>query len=278
MKNACGQKWMLSAEKGRGGASVRSEFESVGVSMRTQMVGSLDAVALHDALLTAAERDDGIAFVGIDHPLVREAVKVVRERGVGVVSLMTDVVSPNRTGYVGIDNRAAGRTAGLLMGRFLGGHSGVSAVGLMVGSHSYRGHEEREAGFRSILAERFPHLTIVTLAECRDDDDISERLVIEALAARPEIAGIYNVGGGSFGIGSALTRAAASHIVFIGHELTAYTRRFLVSGVTDAIINQDTGAEIRAAVRMLANHASGLPPLQGVTMPRVEIIVAENLW
>ena len=44
-----------------------------------------------------------------------------------------------------LDNRAAGRTAGYLVGRFIGARKGK--VAMIAGSLSYRGHEESEMGF-----------------------------------------------------------------------------------------------------------------------------------
>ena len=48
-------------------------------------------------------------------------------------------------------------------------------VALFAGSLSYRGHEEREMGFRHILADEFPNLRIVELREVRDDLERSYR-------------------------------------------------------------------------------------------------------
>ena len=70
------------------------------------------------------------------------------------MTLVSDIAHAPRLGYVGIDNRNAGRLAGHLLGRFVPGSAGE--VALFAGSLSYRGHEEREMGFRHILAEDFP--------------------------------------------------------------------------------------------------------------------------
>ena len=84
-----------------------------------------------------------------------------------MLTLVSDIANAPRLAYVGIDNRNAGRLAGHLLGRFVPGSTGE--VALFAGSLSYRGHEEREMGFRHILAEDFPHLGVVELREVRDD-------------------------------------------------------------------------------------------------------------
>ena len=47
----------------------------------------------------------------------------------------------------------------------------------------------------------------------------------------------------------------AKDIVFIAHEVTEGSRRALIRGTIDAIINQDAGHEVRSAVRVLIAKA-----------------------
>src|SRR5690606_2755928 len=101
-----------------------------------------------------------------------------------------------------IDNRSAGRLAGYLMGRLLG--SGKHKVALFAGSLSYRGHEEREMGFRHILAEEFSNLEVIDLTEVRDDNERAYQAAKTHLEEHPAIGAIYNIGAGNRGIARAL--------------------------------------------------------------------------
>ncbi|MDE0992193.1 MAG: hypothetical protein OSA23_03270 [Rhodospirillales bacterium] len=69
--------------------------------------------------------------------------------------MVSDLSTSGRLSYVGIDNRAAGRTAGYLMGKFSPATSGK--VILVVGSFglNYWDHEERKMGFQRFLMERY---------------------------------------------------------------------------------------------------------------------------
>jgi LacI family transcriptional regulator len=61
-----------------------------------------------------------------------------------------------------------------------------------------------------------------------------------------DFLGIYNIGAGTSGIGEAIEEAGrGGEITFVGHELMRVTRRFLISGVLDAVINQN-GRQRRA--------------------------------
>ena len=244
------------------------------VAARVRRVPGFDPTRLARALVETGKDTDGIAFVAIDHPAVREAVNDLERDGTPVVTLLSDLATTRRRAYVGIDNRAAGRTAGYLLGRFMGRPAGK--VAMLCGNLSYRGHEEREMGFRHILAEEFPGLEIVGLSEVQDDVEQSHSRARDLLAAHPDLVGIYNIGGGNRGVAQALSEAARSRdIVFIGHELTEHTRRFLIDGTMDAAINQDPVAEAGQAIRLLCAAAhdreESAPPV------RIEVFLRENL-
>ena len=98
---------------------------------------------------------------------VREAINGLVERGVAVVTLVSDVPSSKRSHYAGIDDSSAGRTAATLMGRYLGNKNGK--VGLIAGSLSLRDHIERRFGFEQVMLHEFPHLSILPVLESRDD-------------------------------------------------------------------------------------------------------------
>jgi LacI family transcriptional regulator len=246
------------------------------VAARCHRIEGFDPSALAESLLRIGASSDGVAFVALDHPQVREAVNTLVEAGTPVVTVVSDIANSRRLGYVGIDNRAAGRTAGYLLGRLSGGRRGK--VAMIAGSLSYRGHEEREMGFRHILAEEFPELEIVGLREGRDDFNANLVQARELLEQVPDLLGIYNIGGGSRGVGQALIETGrAREILFVGHELTTFTRRFLIDGVMDAVINQNPHQEVAGSIRMLLDHHARRDSMTDTDRARIEIFVRENL-
>ncbi|QOZ55679.1 LacI family DNA-binding transcriptional regulator [Bradyrhizobium sp. CCBAU 53338] len=219
---------------------------------------------------------DGIAVVALDHPGVRAAINDLVDAGTKVVTLVSDVPSSRRHHYVGIDNIAAGRTAGALVGRLVGQKSGK--IGIIAGSQGLRDHAERIFGFNQVMASEFSHLDILPLLEGRDDDDRSEQLISRLLGKHPDIIGLYNVGAGTQGVAKALTEAGREkQIVFIAHDLTAMTRRLLLQGTLDAAISQNPGHEARAAVRVLLSLARNEPILSEQENIRIDILMRDNL-
>jgi len=239
-------------------------------------VDVFDPDALASALELLSPTYHGIATVALDHPRVRAAIDDLAARNVAVVTLVSDAPSSRRIHYVGIDNPAAGRTAATLMGRFLSGRKGT--VGVIAGSLSLRDHAERQFGFHQILSSEYPDLAVLPALEGRDDSECTRVLTAELLKRHPDLLGIYNAGAGNRGIAAALEQSGkARDIVWIAHELTQHTRRFLLHGTIDAIINQDPGHEARSAGRILLAHCWAEPIVLDQERIRIDIFLRDNL-
>lgn len=256
--------------------AIASHLVSERVHIDLRLTDVFDAATLAATLDSIGDIYEGVAVVALDHPRVREAINGLVERGVAVVTLVSDVPSSKRVHYAGIDNSSAGRTAATLMGRFLAGRKGK--VGLIAGSLSLRDHIERRFGFEQVLAQEFPHLAILPVLESRDDWQRVEKVTAEMLTAHPDLIGIYNVGAGARGIVTALENAGRQkQITYIAHELTDHTRRALVDGTIDVIINQNAGHEVRSAVRVLMAKADRTPLIEAMEHIRIDIFVRDNL-
>lgn len=248
---------------------------STETTVRIHRIEGLVAEVLAEALTDLRGQTDGVAIIAIDHPLVREAIRDLASHDIPVLTLVSDISNVPRIGYVGVDNRAAGRLAGHLMGRFIGPGSGKVAV--FAGSLSYRGHEEREMGFRHSLAEDFPDLKIVQEIEIRDDIERAYQETRKLLATIDDLRGIYDIGAVNKGIARGIDEAGrGKHVVFIGHELTEPTRRFLLSGTMDAVLDQNPRAEALKAVDQLIRATRGESGLNGTPI-RIEAIFRENI-
>jgi LacI family transcriptional regulator len=231
--------------------------------------------ALAATLLDFRGRTSGVGVVALDHPTVREAIRELAASGVVVLTIASDILYVPRVAYVGIDNRAAGRLAGYLLRRFVGAERPAETA-LFAGSLAYRGHEEREIGFRHLLAEEAPNLRIVELREMRDDE---ERAYVEAgslLDAYPRLAAIYNVGAGNAGIARALKERGREHeVTFIAHELSDGNKLLLLDSTLDAVIDQNPRVEAREALNILERAARGEP--LSYHPPRLHVIFKENI-
>jgi LacI family transcriptional regulator len=245
-------------------------------SVETTKTNVFNPVELTRTLESLAGRYDGVAVVALDHQSVRAAIDDLVAGGTYVVTLVSDVPGSRRHRYIGIDNVAAGRTAGSLMGRFV--RSGAGKIGVIAGSQSLRDHAERIFGFNQVMSLEYPQLSILSPVEGNDHDGESEALMMRLIADHPDLLGVYNVGAGTPGVAKAISDAGReSTMTFIGHDLTNVTRKCLLRGVMDAVVAQDAGHEARSALRVLLSLIRGEPILAEQEKIRIDIVMRDNL-
>jgi LacI family transcriptional regulator len=219
---------------------------------------------------------DGIVIFGPETPSVRDAIDRMKKFGVLVVALVSDLPSSARDHFVGIDNIAAGKTAGQLMGRFVRGKPGKILV--ITGSMLARDHLERRLGFDIVMAQEFPELEVLASLEGRDDPQLLEQLLPAAFEANPDINGVYSSAAGNAGLISFLRQSNFQRkIVVIGHELTPLSREALEQGLFGAIISQDSGHLIRSAARILRARSDNLPINPAQELIRIDVYLKENM-
>ncbi len=243
-------------------------FTSERVHVSTDFVRAFDSAGLARALdaLDPATCDCAIV-VAIDNDSARRAVDATVARGIAVMTLVSDLPGTARRHFIGIDNRAAGRTAASLMGRFC---SGKGRVGLIAGSLDLDDHRARYEGFREVIAAEFPHLHIIGPEEGYDEPGLTGACVSSLIADYPDLDALYSMGAGNAGLIDALeatNHAGALNVIV--HELTESTRTALQSGTIDVVIDQNPDGEVHAALaaaRQLALGADG-----GISVPPIEI-------
>ncbi|OIQ74433.1 D-allose-binding periplasmic protein precursor [mine drainage metagenome] len=250
------------------------------VRCQAEYIESFNPQALAHQLHIQGKKCDGIAFMALEHPLVREAVAGLAQAGIPTVTVISDLSNSRRVAYVGLDNRAAGRTAAYLIARFMGAQAPArrTKVAMIAGSLSYRAHEEREAGFLHLFEEQYPLVQVVGLREGQDDPEKNYRQARALLEQHADLGGIYNIGGAPEGIARALKEAGLTgKVVFIGHGLTPDTRALLIDGTLDAVITQNPQSAVMNCVRIFANLRDKREAHSGVEMVRSQVIFRENL-
>lgn len=235
--------------------------------------------AAAQAIAGLAGQADAAVLMCQDHPLVRHAIEELAKTGTTVITLVSDVPTPGRAHFVGIDNVAAGRTAGALIGRFVPPPAGGQAkVGVVLGSRWLRDHAERLFGFQQLLGAEHPHIALLEPLEGLDRADRTEPLVRALLAREPGLAGLYSIGAGNRGIAAALkATGAAGRVTWVCHELTPPTRLALLEGTAAAVINQSAVREVRTACRVALSHLANERLLPGEDRIRIDIYLKDNL-
>jgi LacI family transcriptional regulator len=238
-------------------------------------VFSPEALARHLAGLRG--HCDAAVVMGLDHPRVRAAIDDLVAHGVVVVTLVSDVPGSKRSRFVGIDNVTAGRTSASLLGRFVGQRR-TGSVGIVMGSRALRDHAERLFGFEQVMSTEYGSLRLLPPIEGHDSSERTEPLVAKLLQRESDLVGLYSIGAGNRGIQAALERSGrADKIVWICHELTPHARQALLTGVADAVINQDAGHEVRSACRLALAALSGERVVPDQERIRIDIFLRDNM-
>ena len=260
-------------------AQTAPDFRHGHITEVTHRIDATDA-AQFAAQLARVGGCQGIALLAPDLPPVKLAINELVRSGVHVVTLFSDVAGSMRSTAIGADNRAAGRTAGLLLARMAGAEGRDT---LLLSSQATRlsAEIERRIGFRQVIEERFAALQIVRTPDLPADDEGAFKAMRRFLGNEVDgarVAGIYNVGSGSAGVASALAAAGlAARVGVVAHDLTEAHRTLLAAGAFSYVLHQDIHYCVLTAARVLRALCENVRGALNVVQPRVEILTAENL-
>ena len=137
-------------------AQSAGDFRHQHITEITHRLDATDPAAFAASLAQVADCE-GVALMAPDLPPVKLAINELVRSGVHVVTLFSDVAGSMRETHIGADNRAAGRTAGLLLGR-MAGAAGRDTLLLSSQATRLSAEIERRIGFAQVIEERFPKL------------------------------------------------------------------------------------------------------------------------
>lgn len=252
-------------------ASYFREHRLVSSFYRCDLSSQRDATSLAQQLIDY----DALVLVPLDYPWIERMIHDMTDANVPVVTVFSDLPSSARAAYVGVDNRIAGRTAGLLMGRFVGSRIGTVAV--LSASSRLHDQLERRIGFAQVLEEDFRNLRWLTEPDFAEDDGSAGLAVQGLLAGHPDLVGVYVTGGGISGIAATLQESGdKARVVLIGHECTADTRAQLSERAIDVILDQDVRGIVHLAGLAALNFLNDVRGVPAIPTPETRIYLREN--
>jgi len=255
----------------------RAAFQSESVILRHRAVLDNDPHQISRVLSEIGPRDvDGVAIMAPESPQVRDATLRLQARGVHVVQFVSGQHGAGAFDFVGVDNHAAGATAGRLIGRFTRAAQGKVLV--IAETISSLDSAERRLGFDGVLTADFGALCALPSVETHGDPARTRQVITNAYAFHPDIVAAYVLGSEARPVLEAIAACADPRAqVIIAHERTAFTESMLSAGTLDAVIAQDPGHLVRSAVRVLRARSDGRTPFAAQERIRIEILLKENL-
>ena len=231
--------------------------------------------SIADHLARWQGRCDALAIVTADHPRTNAAIERLDAGGTPVFTLLSDVTTPVRAGFFGIDHRKAGRTAGWAVSRLA---RAPGALGIVLGNHRYLGQELSESSFRSFIREHAPQFQLLEPLSSFENARFAYEAVLELLQRYPTMAGLYVAGGGVEGVIQAVReQATADKIVLVCNELVPETRAALTDGIVDVVIATPVAMLADRLVRAMLARVDGLGDSAGVTVLPFDLYVSENI-
>lgn len=249
-------------------------LRSIRASVEILFVESLSPDDLAQAVDQLKGHVDAIGLVAVDHPKINAAVSSSVKAGVPVFALLSQLNAPKLAGYVGINGRKAGRTAGWAMSKFT---QNSGQVGILIGSHRYLGHEALEVGFRSYLREYAPNIHLRDSVVYLDDAAVAYEATAEILRVAPELNGLYHCGGGVQGAVKALEEAGRAHeISYVCHERSPTAVQGLLDGTVDLVIASPVEEIAIKTTRAMARALDGKVSTPAEMVAEFHVTTPEN--
>lgn len=242
-------------------ASIRARFHLF------ERIDDRDIVAKLKAI--ARRGSHGIVLKCPATPRIEACLSHIAERGIPVVTYVTDVADPLRLAYVGMENRKAGATAAYLMQRMRQRNGGIL---ITLSSQLFLGEEQRRVGFADHMARHLPDTPIKTVSEGLGVNKTTKASVFSALAQNPDITCVYSIGGGNRAVLEAFSEAGRDIDVFAAHDLDDTNRRLLGEGSLSFVLHHDFRQDARRVALHLLKYHKLLPA--DVSIEETEISIA----
>lgn len=252
---------------GRGAALLDST-----IAVHRTFLDEQDPLMIAEWIARPEGKRAGLIVAAPDQPEVRAALRSVEAEGVPIIQIVTRAESIEAS-YVGIDNYAAGRSAGLFISSMQPRNGTVVAL---CHSQIYQVHRDRIRGFSDYFAER-PRdgMEFAAVLFGQDEAIRSAEMLAEALKAWPDLVGFYNAGGANSSLASVLHKHPRGRdIFFVGHELTERSAAALRDGVMSVVLDQAPEAQARRALDLmltrlgLVSEPVANDPIRFVTITR----------
>jgi LacI family transcriptional regulator len=218
---------------------------------------------------------DGAIIVAYDHPLVKDALRVLG-RKIPVVTLLSDIPYSNRIHFAGSGNRIAGKLAGDMMGRLV--KKEVGNILIISRLQHYTAHGDREVGFRQVISHRYPQLSGNRVVECNHGDERGLEVIQAALKGHAPLAGLYNISSWNISLIPLMKeRGLLDNTVIISHGVNRRSRELLQHNGIDMIVEYCPESYAALAIDALLNHYGRCHSFSANHHHRLEIFTTEYL-
>jgi LacI family transcriptional regulator len=195
-------------------------------------------------------------MISYDNKECNEAINKLKEKGIEVVTFVSDSPNSKRLTFIGEDSIKAGKIAGKLMGLYLQGKGNVVIIGI----HKILScMNDRIKGFNESI-EKFKDIKILEVIDNSELEDGEEgqyrkeieKSIYDILKKHKKVDGIYVTNSFTGSVGKILEKNSSfKNIVLIGHENTDEIRELIKKDVVKATVYQQQYEEIVKSIEIL---------------------------
>ncbi|MDE0970245.1 MAG: LacI family DNA-binding transcriptional regulator [Octadecabacter sp.] len=251
-------------------------FSTDHISCDVRHIDENDPHSISDFLDSLSPHEvNGVAIMSPETPQVRDAISRLQDRGVAALPFVSNQTMMD-SDWVGINNRAAGATAALLLGQFIGRQEG--SVMVIAESMQSRDSLERRLGFDEEINTAFKQLRVLPSLETYGNDARAGEIITASLASNSDLVGIYVMASEARKPLTILQGLNINpSIIKIAHELTTYTEQALRAHTLDGVIAQDAGHLVRSAIRRLKGNVDQRRTIGSQENIRIYILLRTNI-
>lgn len=185
----------------------------------------------------AAESVSGIAMRGFAYEEVETTTRKLREKGIKIAVLNSDMDGTSRDCFIGQNHQKSGRCAAFLMGEICCLPGKILILG--VDSH-HRASLERIDSFCKLFEETHPEGVTMDVRFCEGKNETSYEIVRTYIDDAPDLRGIFVSGAGLCGVGQAIAeKGMAGSVKVVGFDVTPTNTKYLENGAVQFLIDQN---------------------------------------
>ncbi len=231
-------------------------------------------------LLKQCRKDqvDGIILSPSNSDQVAEQMKLCKEDKIPVVTVNSDRKGSDRLCFVGEDGIRAGRIGGRLMGEFLGGTGKVAMFTSDEDSQQAFSFSNRAEGFRQIMADDFPKITLLPVVPIMEDPEVMHRQMRALFEEHRDIDGVFLTSGHVKAAADIIEEHGAKGLRVICYENYPEILELLSRGIVTATINTKTKGQGTGAMEALLDYLIyDKKPADEYLYTDIEILLRESL-
>ena len=201
-------------------------------------------------LALIAELEDRISALviqPINSRRIAARLLALKESGLPIVTVNTDIESRSRCCYVGSDYEAGGAVAAGMMALVTNGRGNL---GVIEGVSTLMGHVLRQKGFEEHLHTIAPGITLIDRAPALDDPQQAYSATVQMLKKHPQIDAMFVVAAGVYDVCRGVIDSGREHSIrVVAYDDVPSTREMVRRGLVRAVVCQQPFDQGYRAVR-----------------------------